>query len=126
MIVGVGTDLIEIARVKLALRRRPSLEKRLFLPAEIAYCRHKADPYPSFAARFAAKEAVLKAMGMGIGACSWQDISIEVNARGAPEITMHGQGVELARSLGIKEFKVSVSHTKFYALAHVIALQEGE
>lgn len=121
MVLGIGVDIIEIERVRNALERRPALEQRLFTPAEIKYCRQKANPYPSLAARFAAKEAVLKAMGVGLGSCTWHDIIIEVNSSGAPEVKLTGRAAALAASLGISEFMLSLSHAKLNAVAYVLA-----
>jgi holo-[acyl-carrier protein] synthase len=119
---GIGMDIIEIKRIKQALTRRPKLEKRIFAKEEIAYCRQKSNPFPSFAARFAAKEAVLKAMGVGIGACALEDIIICSEPSGAPGIYLRVSAARLAEAKGIKEFKVTLTHSKEYAAATVIAI----
>lgn len=122
MVRGIGVDIIEIERVKRALLRRPGLEKRLYTASEIAYCRQKADPYPSLAARFAAKEAVLKALGTGLRGCGWQEISVEVNSLGVPEIRLSGKAAGKAEALGISKIFLSLSHSKDYAVAYVLAI----
>lgn len=122
VVKGIGVDIIEIERMKKALWRRPVLEKRLFTLAELTYCRQKANPYPSLAARFAAKEAVLKALGTGLRGMSWQDIEIEVNALGGPEVILRGKAALKAKSLGINKILLSLSHSKDYAVAYALAM----
>lgn len=120
--VGIGMDIIEIERIRKALERRPKLKKRIFSEEEIAYCRQKANPFPSLAARFAAKEAALKAMGVGLGACSLCDIYIYISEGGVPNLRVRNSAASLAFEKGIKEFKVTLTHSKDNAAATVIAL----
>jgi len=120
--IGIGMDIVEIKRVKQALVRHPKLEEKIFTQEERDYCRQKANPFPSFAVRFAAKEAVFKAMGVGIGACSLQDVFILTEPGGAPRVRLKGSAVKLAAARGITEFKVTLTHTKEYAAATVIAI----
>ncbi|MDS1029214.1 holo-ACP synthase [Bacillota bacterium LX-D] len=119
MIKGIGTDIIEINRLHAAFQRRPALEKRLFTAEEILYCREKHNPYPSFAVRFAAKEAVLKALGTGLRKCSWQEINIEVNSMGAPQVKLTGQAAIIASQRGIEQWHLSLAHSADYAIAYV-------
>ena len=122
MILGTGIDIVETARI------RDSLEKfgerfvnRCFLPDEVAYCRSMKYPELHFAARFAAKEAVSKAFGTGIGKqLGWRDIEIRKRDSGEPFGVLHGKGAELARHRGAVEVLVSLSHCKDYAAATVV------
>lgn len=121
MIKGIGIDLIEISRVKAAVMRRPGLKKRLFSPKELEYCLAKPDPWPSLAARFAAKEAVLKAMGVGIGACPFHAIEVIKEEDCPPSIRLHGKALELARERGISHWHLSLTHHRGDAMAFVVA-----
>lgn len=121
---GTGIDIVETARI------RESLEKfgdrflhRCFLPDEIAYCRSMKFPELHFAARFAAKEAISKAFGTGIGRqLGWKDMEIRKHDSGAPFVALHGKGAELARSAGVTEVLVSLSHCQEYGAATAIAV----
>ena len=112
-----GTDLVEVPRLRAALERRPNLAERVLTPAELAYCRGKADPVPSIAARVAAKEAVGKLLGTGI--LSWQEI--EVVSGGPPGVRLRGSTATWAASLGIEHVGLSLSHTTGAALATAVA-----
>ncbi|HEX2386559.1 MAG TPA: holo-ACP synthase [Candidatus Binatia bacterium] len=129
MIVSVGVDLIEVGRIQRALED-PSIGKRfrerVYTDGEIRYCDSRGmGKYESYAGRFAAKEAAMKALGTGWGAkASWLAIEV-VRARGGrPEIALHGHTAEFARELGIRRMLVSITHTKANALAYVIAQDE--
>jgi holo-[acyl-carrier protein] synthase len=129
MIVSVGVDLIEVGRIQRALED-PSIGKRfrerVYTEGEIRYCDSRGmGKYESYAGRFAAKEAAMKALGTGWGAkASWLAIEV-VRARGGrPEIALHGHTAEFARELGIRSMLVSITHTKANALAYVIAQDE--
>ena len=121
-----GVDLIEIARVERALERHGDrFLKRVFTPAEILYCRARL---PELAARFAAKEAVAKALGVGVRMMSrdgihWQDAEIVGDTRGKPLIRLHGRAAERAEELDLTEWAVSLSHTREHAIAFVVARQ---
>jgi holo-[acyl-carrier protein] synthase len=121
MIIGVGTDLIEIGRVKAAITRRPGLKNRIFSPQELEYCLAKPDPWPSLAARFAAKEAVMKAMGVGIGACAFHAIEVIKEEASPPAIRLYGKALALARKKGISHWHLSLTHHRDDAMAFVIA-----
>ncbi|MBI4518434.1 MAG: holo-ACP synthase [Deltaproteobacteria bacterium] len=125
MIVGVGIDLIEVARIAAALnhaRTGARFEARVFTPGEIAYCRRRAKAAESFAARFAAKEAVMKALGRGYlgGGIGWRQIEV-VRGRGRPEIVLSGRARQEAAAQGITRWHLSLTHTPVLAAAYVIA-----
>lgn len=118
MIVGIGTDVVEIDRFAAALARRPRLAERCFTPAEAAYCRSRGFPPQHFAARFAAKEAVGKALGIGM--TRWREVEV-VRGRGAPTIALHGRYAERARELGVDRIHISLTHGRDSAIAFAIA-----
>ena len=118
-LLGIGLDLVEIERFRTSVERhgQPFLN-RLFTAAEQSYCSSLADPVPSYAARFAAKEAVSKAFGTGIGSdLSWQDIEIIHDARKAPAIVLHGKGLTLLQSLNASRCLITLTHTASTAAA---------
>ena len=124
-VLGVGVDLIEIERVKKAMEAKSGkrFESRVFTEREIAYCRSKANPYPHFAARFAAKEAVMKAFGTGWTArVFWKGIEVWNNELGRPFIAFHGNTEELAAEMGVETCQVSLSHNRSQAVAVAILL----
>jgi holo-[acyl-carrier protein] synthase len=123
-ILGLGVDIVETARLESAIARhgQPFLD-RVFLASEITYCKQAGVPARSYAARFAAKEAVAKAFGTGIGAqLGWHDIEVCRAETGAPSIRLHGIGAQTATQLGITEIRLSLSHSDHYAVASAIAL----
>jgi holo-[acyl-carrier protein] synthase len=122
MILGVGIDLIEVDRIRQSLERfGERLPQRLLLPDEIAYCMAQGDPAPSLAARFAAKEAVSKAFGTGIGAAlGWHDIEVQRLPSGQPTVALHGAGTDLLRARGAARVHLSMSHTVSHATAVAI------
>jgi holo-[acyl-carrier protein] synthase len=121
-VVGLGVDLCEVDRMRRTLDRTPGFADRAFTPAEQQYCRRARDPAERFAARFAAKEAVLKALGAGIGACRLTDIEVERAASGAPSLRLHGAAGVLAAERGVGGWHISLTHTKTMAEAVVLAL----
>lgn len=121
MIFGAGTDIIEVQRVEDKLVRTDSLKTKLFTPIEIAYCEAKHRPAQHFAARFAAKEAFLKAMGTGwTGGHKFSDIEIVNNAQGKPTLVVHGKVKEFCEAHGIGAMEVSLTHIKDVASAVVV------
>ncbi len=121
MIFGAGTDIIEVQRVEEKLLRTGGLRDKLFTPAEIAYCEAKHRPALHFAARFAAKEAFLKAMGTGwSGGHKFNEIEIVNNALGKPELFVHGKVREFCEARGIGAMEVSLTHIKDVASAVVV------
>lgn len=120
-VIGVGVDLVEVDRMRTALARTPTLATRLFTEAERAYAEAAADPSERFAVRFAAKEAVMKALGVGLGAVDWHDIEVARAASGAPQLAITGRAAVLAADLGVTDWKLSLTHTASMAEALVIA-----
>ena len=121
-VLGIGVDIVEIARFASAVERggKPFID-RLFLPSEQAYCSPQRESARCYAARFAAKEAVAKALGTGIGArLGWHDIEVRRRENGAPFVVLHGRGAETARSLGVSGVLVSLSHSEQFAVANAI------
>jgi holo-[acyl-carrier protein] synthase len=123
-ILGLGIDLVEVARIEQSIARHGErFLHRIFTEAEIGYCRGMKTPGPFYAARFAAKEAVSKALGTGMGAaCGWLDIEVRRKATGAPFVILHGAAAETARRLGIASVLLSLSHTDLSAIAQAIAV----
>ena len=115
--VGVGVDVVDVARFELALRRRPALAERLFTERERSDAHSKPE---RLAARFAAKEAVLKTLGVGLGAVPWKSIEIRRAPSGAPRVMLHGPAAELAARNGVEEMHVSMTHTALTAAAIVV------
>ncbi|MCB0872221.1 MAG: holo-ACP synthase [Thermoleophilia bacterium] len=113
-VLGIGIDLIEIDRIAAALEKRPRFAERCFTEAEAAYCAGKAFPPQHFAARFAAKEAVGKALGIGM--TRWREVEV-VRGRGAPTIRLHGRYLQRAADLGVRDIAVSLTHSRGVAAA---------
>jgi holo-[acyl-carrier protein] synthase len=121
VIIGIGTDIIAVARIKKNVEANPRFTEKLFTPAEIAYCSAKAWPEQSYAARFAGKEAVMKAFGTGWdGVVNWTDIEILPNTQGSPFVTLTGGAKSLADTLKVHAAHISLSHEKEYAIATAI------
>lgn len=120
--IGIGVDLCEVERMRAALSRTPTMRERVFTEAERAYCDGRRDPTERYAARFAAKEAVLKAMGVGLGACGWHDIEVQRADSGAPSLVLRGRARELAEERGIRSWRLTMSHTNLVAEAIAVAL----
>jgi len=117
MILGVGIDIIEVARIASSYEKfGERFVNRILLPGEIAYCLSYKSPAPFLAARFAAKEAISKAFGTGIGVqLGWQDMEIRRKESGEPFVVLHGKGKKLFKSRKAKRLLVSLSHTANYA-----------
>jgi holo-[acyl-carrier protein] synthase len=123
MILRTGIDLIEIERMRLALERHGErFTRRIFTPAEIAYCAGRVE---SLAARFAAKEAISKALGTGIGPVSWKEMEIGGGEYEAPKVILHQRAEKIAKALRLTTWSVSLSHSDTHAIAFVVALGEG-
>jgi len=118
---GLGIDVVEVERLRRALARRPRLADRLFTDAERAYAGRAADPGPSLAARFAAKEAVAKALGVGIGAVSWREVEVVRAGTGAPGLALSGRAAALSVARGVDRWHLSLSHTAGLAMAAALA-----
>ncbi|HEY3190740.1 MAG TPA: holo-ACP synthase [Solirubrobacteraceae bacterium] len=119
---GLGTDLVEIERFRLALARRTSLPDRLFTPGEQDYAYGQHDPVHSLAARFGAKEAAMKALGAGLGAFRFRDVEVVRDESGAPALSLHGAAADLAAERGVRAWQLSMTHTDVTAMAVVLAL----
>ncbi|MBQ5857974.1 MAG: holo-ACP synthase [Peptococcaceae bacterium] len=124
MITGIGTDLIEIVRIQRAIEKNPHFMERVYTANEIAYCRRKKNAWQSFAARFAAKEAVSKAFGTGIGPVGLMEIEILNAENGQPKVVLPGKALQLAADRNIQRLHISLSHSEAYAMA--TAVLEGE
>lgn len=120
MILRTGVDLIEISRIEEVVARhgRHYLE-RIYTPAELELCGKRVE---SLAGRFAAKEAVAKALGCGIGDVTWQEIEILGDEQNAPVLTLHGAAGQKAKELGLATWSVSISHSQSHAVAFVAAI----
>ena len=121
-LVGVGADLVDLDRFRIVLERTPTIVARLFTDGEQAYARARRDPTERFGARFAAKEAAMKAMGVGLGDVRFRDLEVARLDSGAPRLVLHGSAAELARSQGITDWRLTLSHTDHLAQAIVVAL----
>lgn len=123
-VIGIGIDLVDLERIADALERGGKVfAGRICTPCELEYCFAGADPVPSLAARFAAKEAVSKALGTGIGAaCGLRDIEVVLSAAGAPGIVLHGAAFDTAQEMGITGWALSLTHSRLSAAAVALAL----
>jgi holo-[acyl-carrier protein] synthase len=121
-ILGVGVDLCEVERMRRVMARTPGFVERVFTPGERDYCRARRDPTERFAARFAAKEAVLKAMGVGVGACALREIEVVRAESGQPGLVLHGGAAHLAADRGVAAWHLSLSHSATMAEALVVAV----
>ena len=120
-IKGIGVDAVDIERFRLSLARTPSMRDRLFTAEELAYVAPKVDPVPSLAARFAAREAVMKAMGLGLGAFGFHDVWVSRAESGEPSLVVSGKALELAKERGVSTWHLSLTHTDLVAIAYVVA-----
>jgi holo-[acyl-carrier protein] synthase len=122
MIVAIGIDIIEVARIREVLARTPRFRERVFTAAEREYCDSRgAVAAQHYAARFAAKEAALKALQTGWrGGISWQDVEVAARESGAPYLVLHGPVLELFNNSGATAAHLSISHTSEHAIAQVV------
>ena len=118
---GIGIDAVDIERFRTSLLRTPTMRERLFTASELAYVAPKLDPVPSLAARFAAREAVMKAMGLGLGAFGFHEVWVDRAESGVPSLAITGRALELAIDRGITSWHLSITHTDIVAIASVIA-----
>jgi holo-[acyl-carrier protein] synthase len=120
MRLATGVDLIEIARIdEVVTRHGKHYLERVFTSAELEYCGKRAE---SLAGRFAAKEAVAKALGTGIGDISWKEIEILGDEQNAPTLRLHGMAENKARELGLTTWSLSISHSQSHSVAFVVAI----
>ena len=122
MIIGIGLDIVEVARIRSLLERHAErFKERTFSADEVAFCDGCADPAIHYAARFAAKEAAAKALGTGFAeGVSWQDIEVLREPSGAPRLELHGRAKKLAAEKGATRCHVSLTHTRETAMAQVM------
>jgi holo-[acyl-carrier protein] synthase len=122
MIVGTGVDLAEVPRIQASIERYgEKFIRRIYTPAEIAYVERKANKYERYAARFAAKEAGMKAIGTGWRrGVTWQDFEVANLRSGKPTLLLHGVAAGFAEKLGVKHVSLSITHTAGLGMAHVI------
>ena len=126
MIIGIGIDLVENERIEAAITKQAFIT-RVFTPQEQVYCdSRKAGRVASYAARFAGKEAVMKALGTGMIKGTWQEIEILPNELGAPVVTLSGIFADLAAEKNIRELMISLTHTRQYAAAQVVCWGEAK
>jgi holo-[acyl-carrier protein] synthase len=120
-VVGVGTDLVDLDRFRRVLERTPSIVERLFTDDEQAYARRRRDPTEPLAARFAAKEAFLKALGLGLGSVAFREVEVVRAESGEPSLRLHGAAAREAKSRDVDQWFVTLSHTAHIAQAIVLA-----
>lgn len=122
---GVGVDMVDIARMERVLARTPRVRERVFTKEERAYCDRRARPAEHYAARFAAREAVLKALGTGFAGVGLADVSVAMDERtGAPRAVLAGAAAAEAARQGVVEVALSLSHTRDVAVANAVAVTE--
>ena len=131
MIFSAGVDLIEVARIRQALedeRTGKRFRERVYTASEIAYCESKnRGKYESYAGRFAAKEAVMKALGRGWGSkVCWVEIEVARARSGKPGIVLHDKTAQFAEQLGVRSWVLSITHTKDHGMAYVIAQDQAQ
>ncbi len=124
-VVGVGIDLVDVDRFRKSLERTPSMIERMFTEGERAYARSANDPTERFAVRFAAKEAVMKAMGVGLGAFGFHDVEVIRAEGGCPSLGVYGTAAVLAQERGVTSWQISLTHTATSAGAVVVAVGDA-
>lgn len=122
MIIGTGVDIVEILRFRKVMERlKDRFILRVFTPGEQQFCQEHRDPAPHFAVRFAAKEALFKALGTGWAkGVTWLDVEVQRERQGAPAMVLHGEAQRLSSSLGAQRVHLSLSHSDHWAVAMVI------
>jgi holo-[acyl-carrier protein] synthase len=122
VILGTGVDLAEVARIRASIERYGErFTRRVFTEREIAYAERKANKYERYAARFAAKEAGMKAIGTGwSGGITWKDLEVTNLPSGRPTLSLHGVARDVANRLGVRTIHLSLTHTSAQALAWVV------
>lgn len=125
MIIGIGTDIIEIDRIEKAIKTNPRFKEKLFTAYERSYFESKNNKAESIAGSFAAKEAVSKALGTGFRSFGMEDIEIRRDEMGKPYVSLLGEAKVLGESLGVRGIQLTISHCKDYAVAFVV-VEGGE
>jgi holo-[acyl-carrier protein] synthase len=128
MIVGIGVDVLAVARIARELARDPhGLREQLFTSGEIAYCEGQRYPAPHYAVRFAAKEALFKALGAGeVDGASWREVEVRNEQSGQSRLILHGRLQDAAAALHADRIFVSLSHTRKWAVANVVLESSGD
>lgn len=119
--IGIGIDVVDIERFRRSLERTPTMRTRLFTTSELADLAARADPVPGLAARFAAREAVMKSLGLGLGAFGFHDVWVQRASTGAPSLAVTGRALELANDAGVTRWHLSLTHSELVAAAYVLA-----
>jgi holo-[acyl-carrier protein] synthase len=127
-VLGIGTDIVECPRIAQMIQRHgEQFIERVYTPHEIQYCQARKQSTQHFAGRWAAKEAVLKALGTGwIRGISWRDVEVRTETSGRPTIVLRGGAKQAADAQGISEVLISISHCRTYATAYATAVGSGE
>jgi holo-[acyl-carrier protein] synthase len=120
-VLGVGVDAVDVVRLRRTLERTPSFATRVFTETEQALAATRRDPVPALAARFAAKEAVMKALGVGLGAFALREVGVVTLASGQPVLHVTGRAAGLAAEQGVTTWHLSLTHTATVAVAVVVA-----
>jgi holo-[acyl-carrier protein] synthase len=121
-VVGIGIDAVDVIRFRDVLARTPTMRARCFTPGELAYADEARDPTERLAVRFAAKEAVMKAFGVGLGAFGFHDCEVGRDESGQPHVILSGKALELMHAQGVGRLLLSLTHTSLTAQAIVVAL----
>lgn len=125
LIYGVGTDIVSVSRIASAINRSGGrFLLRVFTPAERDYCLARRTPEQCFAARFAGKEAVFKALGTGLAGCGWRDVEIAADPGGGPQVRLLGRAAGIALDQGIGRVLLSLTHEDHYAVAFAVAVRD--
>lgn len=124
-IIGIGVDAVDIGRFAAMIERTPSTLDRIFTAEEREYVSRLSDPTPSLAVRFAAREAAMKALGVGLGAFGLRDVWIRNESSGRPVLVVEGSAREISQNAGISRWDVSLTHTATIAIAYVTASHEA-
>jgi holo-[acyl-carrier protein] synthase len=120
-VIGMGIDAVDVERFRRLLIRRPGFVQRIFTEAERAFVSARIDPVPGLAARFAAKEATMKALGTGLGGLRFTEVEVLGSSSGAPHLEVSGLAARRAEALGVSRWHVSLTHTEALAAAVVVA-----
>jgi holo-[acyl-carrier protein] synthase len=121
-VVGIGLDAVDVIRFRDVLARTPTMRERCFTPGELAYADEARDPTERLAVRFAAKEAVMKAFSVGLGAFGFHDCEVVRDPSGQPQVVLSGKALELMQSQGVTRLMISLTHTSLTAQAIVLAV----
>jgi NAD(P)H-hydrate epimerase len=124
-VVGIGVDLVDLERFRAVLARQPGIVDRLFTEREQAYAERRNDPVERYAVRFAAKEAAMKALGVGVGAVGWHEVEVERDDEGRPSLVVRGRAKELAEAAGVRRWLVTLTHGEAAAEAVAVALGDA-